>query len=129
MPAITLRGGIIVPATEPAEVVETMADMTTLAAITGSIKAAADIAKTLRDLDHSLETAELRLRMVDVLSSLADARESVLEPESSVKDKDREIERLQDLFAFKGALAKRKDAYYEMQFKSTKVVELDILGL
>lgn len=89
-----------------------MADMTTLAAITGSIKAAADIARTLRDLDHSLETAELRLRMVDVLSSLADARESVLELESSVKEKDREIERLHGLFAFKGTLVKRKDAYY-----------------
>ena len=48
-----------------------MPDITTIAAVLNSLKAATDIAKFLRESDLSLERAELKLKLADLAACRA----------------------------------------------------------
>jgi hypothetical protein len=49
-------------------------DITSITAVLGSIKTATDIAKLIKDSDLSLEKAETRLKLADLIGALADAK-------------------------------------------------------
>ena len=91
-----------------------MADMATISAITGSVKAAIDIAKAIKDADVSLEKAELKIRMAELISALADTKIASAEIVEASQQKDAEIKRLVNLLKFKEKLIRVKEAYFEV---------------
>ena len=90
-----------------------MPDITTIAAVLNSLKAATDIAKFLRESDLSLERAELKLKLADLVGSLADARLELIDVQETLSEKDKRITELENAFQSKDALVRRYDAYYE----------------
>src|SRR5258708_2315587 len=90
------------------------AEITTLTALLGSVKHATDIAKALRDAGSSLERAEMKLKMADLMESLADARISAIEIQDTIREQSKEIERLEEAFRFKEKLIRVHDAFFEI---------------
>jgi hypothetical protein len=88
--------------------------MTTIAAALASLKAATDIAKALRESDRSLERAELKLKLAELVGSLAEAKIQLAEVQDLLAAKDRTIAELQEAFESKDTLVRHRDAYYSV---------------
>jgi len=69
-------------------------DVPTISAALTGIKAATDISKAIMTAGASLEKAELKLRIADLVDSLTDARAKILDIRELLDQKDQEIERL-----------------------------------
>ncbi len=82
---------------------------TTLAAIKNSI----DIAKSLKNVDASLEKAGLRLKTAELIETLAEAKINATEVQDLIRDKDKKIAELEALLAFKEKLTFKKGMYYK----------------
>lgn len=67
--------------------------MDIVAGLTAAGKAL-EIAKALRDLDRSLEGAEYRSRIADLIDQLTDTRIALSEARETIADKEAEIRRL-----------------------------------
>lgn len=91
-----------------------MADMATISAITGSVKVAIGIAQAIKDADVSLEKAELKIRMAELISALADTKIASAEIVETSRQKDAEIEKLRNLLKFKEKLIRVREAYFEV---------------
>lgn len=74
-----------------------MADIATIAAALGSIKTASDIAKLIKDSGSTLEKAEIKLQIAELISALADAKIEMAGVQSEILEKDKTISALQDL--------------------------------
>jgi len=68
-----------------------MIDMSSISAVLTSIKAATDIAKLIKDSVVSLEKAELKLKLAELISALADTKIQVAEIQQTLIDKDAEF--------------------------------------
>ncbi len=88
-----------------------MPDIAVIASVVGSIKAATDIAKMLKESSLSLEKAELKLKFAELISSLADAKIEMSEAQELVLEKDRSIRKLQEALNVQEAL-EWEDPYY-----------------
>ncbi len=73
-----------------------MTDNATTAAIIESIKKSIEIAKFLKDTGLSLEDAEKKLKLAELVSLLADAKLELSEVRQLLIDKDMEIQTLED---------------------------------
>lgn len=91
-----------------------MPDIASISAITTSVKTAIDIAKTIKDVDVSLEKAELKMRVAELISALADAKIASAEIVESLHQKEAEIEELQKKLKFKEKLTRMGEAYFEV---------------
>jgi len=100
-----------------------MADLATITAILNNLKVAIDIAKALRDSDISIERAELKLRLAEMIGALADAKIEVTNIQQLLADKEHELTELKDAFQSKDALVKRYDGYYHMDENGNAVGE------
>lgn len=89
-----------------------MPDLATIGAALSSLKTAIDIAKFLRSSDLSLERAELKLKLADLVGALADAKIELVEVQESLTEKDKRIAELEAAFQSKDMLVRRYDAYY-----------------
>jgi len=89
-----------------------MPDIASIAAILSSIKTATDVAKFLRESDVSLEKAELKLKLADLVSALAEAKMSLTEIQETLSAKDKRIAELEEAFQSKDSLSRHYDAYY-----------------
>lgn len=89
-----------------------MPDITSIATILSSIKTATDIAKFLRESDLSIERAELKLKLADLVSALAEARMELAEIQETLAAKDKQIAELEEAFQSKDNLVRHYDAYY-----------------
>lgn len=69
-------------------------DIPSISAALSSLKTAADIAKLIKDSGTTLEQAEIKLKIADLVSSLADARIKISEVREALSDKDAEIKEL-----------------------------------
>jgi hypothetical protein len=90
-----------------------MADMTLIATALSGIKTATDIARFLKDSDFSLEKAELKLKLADLVGALADVKIELAEIQETILDKDKKIQELHDAFQSKENMVRNFDAYYE----------------
>jgi len=88
-------------------------DIATISAALSSLKTATDIAKYFRETDFSLEHAEMKLKLADLVSALAETKLELAEVQDLILDKDRQISELQEAFETKDSLVRRYDAYYE----------------
>ena len=85
--------------------------LATISAALTSIKAATDIAK-FRESDLSLEKAEIKLKLAELVSALADTKMQFAEIQDELIKKDKKIAELQEAFETKDTLIRHLDAYY-----------------
>jgi len=69
-------------------------EITSIAAALSGIKNAADIAKIINDSGASLEKAEVKLQLADLISALADAKIEIANIREAISEKDIEISEL-----------------------------------
>lgn len=91
-----------------------MTDLTTIGAALNGIKVAVDIAKAIRNSDISLEKAEMKFKVAELLEALADAKVSIAEVRDVLEEKDNEIKKLREAFELKEKLI-RKGNYYVLE--------------
>ncbi|MFA6500209.1 MAG: hypothetical protein WC256_07720 [Desulfurivibrionaceae bacterium] len=89
-----------------------MTDISTIGAALGAIKSAADIAKLIKDSGASLEQAEVKLKIAELISSLADAKIELAEVQVQLSNKDKEIESLQERLSVKNTVVWEKPYYW-----------------
>lgn len=89
-----------------------MPDLAAISSVLTSLKTATDIAKFLRESDFSLEKAELKLRLAELISSLADAKMEMSSVQDTIAERDKRIAELEEAFKLKGAVVRERDAYY-----------------
>lgn len=70
-------------------------DITTVTSLISSLKVATDIAKFIKDSDVSLEKAESKLKLAELISTLADAKIEASEIQQSIVERDEKIRALE----------------------------------
>lgn len=98
-----------------------MPDFTTISAALASLKAATDIAKFLRESDLSLEKAELKLKLAELVSALADVKMELAEVQEVLSEKDKRVAELEEAFETKSSLIRYQDAYYDANLEGKPV--------
>ncbi|MWL87684.1 hypothetical protein [Cupriavidus sp. SW-Y-13] len=91
-----------------------MPDLATVATVLSSVKTATDIAKFLRESDLSLERAELKSKLADLIGALADTKIELVEVQETLAAKDKRIAELEEAFQSKDTLVRFSDAFYEV---------------
>lgn len=79
-----------------------------------AVSAGLTIAKDLRDIGQSLSEAEFKLKLAELMSSLADAKIELAAAQEELNQKDAEIVRLKEAFAFKGSSIE----YHGLRYKA-----------
>jgi hypothetical protein len=77
-----------------------MPDVATISAFLGSIKTATDIARAISLSDSALEKAQLKLRIAELMETLADAKIQAIEIQELLQVKESEIARLKNSDAY-----------------------------
>jgi hypothetical protein len=72
-----------------------MPDIAAISALIAGIKHATDIAKVVKEADYSLEQAETKLKMAELIGSLADVKMQAAEIKELVLEKDKRIAELE----------------------------------
>ena len=91
-----------------------MPDISMISTAFGSLKAATEIVKFLRDCDLSIERAEMKLKLADLVEALADMKIELVDLQDNLINKDKRIAELEEAFQTKTSLIRREDAYYEI---------------
>ena len=77
------------------------------------VKAATDIAKLIKDSGISLEAADHKLQIAELVGALADAKMALVEVQDTIRLKDEEIASLNEALKIKKSLVRHNDSYYE----------------
>jgi hypothetical protein len=85
---------------------------TSVAAALSGLKRASDIVTALVRGDVTLEKAELKLRLADVLGDLAEARVALAQTREELEENEKELERLREAVRLKEEVVRLGDAYY-----------------
>ncbi len=86
-------------------------DITSISTLLTSIKTATEIAKLIKEGDVSLEKAETKLKLAELISALADAKIEVSEIQQVLLEKDSEIRGLNEQIKLQ-ALVQWEKPYY-----------------
>jgi len=70
-------------------------DISSVTAVLGSIKTATDIARLIKDSDLSLEKAETKLKLADLIGALADAKLEVVGVQQTLAEAEDRIRTLE----------------------------------
>jgi hypothetical protein len=92
-----------------------MVDISVITSVLGSVKTATDIAKFLKESDTSLEKAEMKLRLADLIGALADAKLQIVEVKELLSEKDQEINRLIESQKIKDSIQYEAPYYWLMK--------------
>lgn len=87
--------------------------VTSIVAALGGIKTATDIAKLIKDAGLSLESADHKLQIAELVGALADAKIALVEVQDTLREKDEKIESLNQALKTKLSLIRHRDSYYE----------------
>ena len=90
-----------------------MPDIATMSAFIGSIKTATELAKAIKGADLSLEKAETKLKIAELMSALADAKILAAEIQGLLQQKDKEIKGLKSELEFKPKLIRKDGCYFD----------------
>lgn len=96
-----------------------MPAISVIAAALSSIKAATDIAKLIKESTTSLEQAEVKLRLAELVSALADAKIEIAQIQEVLLEKDGRIKDLQESLDVRQRLA-WEQPYYWLDVKGVK---------
>ena len=89
-----------------------MLDLASINGILTGIKTATDIAKSLREIDISLEKAETKLKLAELIGALADAKMSIADIQLLLEEKDKEIFELKKNLEIKTNVVYEKPSYW-----------------
>jgi len=89
-----------------------MVDIAILGSALGSIKTATDIAKLIKYSGTSLENAEVKLQIADLISSLADIKMELADVQTILIEKDKNILALRDQLNTKESVIWSKPYYF-----------------
>lgn len=84
-----------------------MPDIATISTLLSSVKTATDIAKFIKDSNSSLQDAEAKLKVAELIGALADVKLEVASLNSSLQEKDQEI------FLLKEQLLKKESLRFD----------------
>jgi len=87
-------------------------DLTSITAVLGSIKTATDIAKFIKDSDLSLEKAETKLKLADLIGTLADAKLEVIGVQQTLAEAEARVRDLEGQLRTKESLRWKEPAYW-----------------
>ncbi len=73
-----------------------MTDLAGVSLVLSSIKAATDIARLLKDSNLSLEKAEAKLKLAELVGALADAKIQIAEVQDLLLEKEAKIKKLEE---------------------------------
>jgi len=90
-------------------------DIASISAALGSIKAATDIAKLIMESGSTLEKAEAKLQLAELISALADVKIEISQIQQILIDKDGEIRTL------KAAVSLKEDVLWDAPYYWRKV--------
>jgi hypothetical protein len=89
-----------------------------IAAITGAlsgIKAASDIAKIIKDSGASLEAAEMKFKLAELIDALADAKIEIADFKELMSDKDNEMSELKKLLLVQQKVTWQEPYYFKVE--------------
>ena len=87
-------------------------DIAAVGSLLASLKTATEIAKFIRESDVSLEKAEAKLKLAELVSALADAKLEAAEIQQAILDRDEEIRQLKAAAKLRIELTWRQPCYY-----------------
>ncbi|MBU0664256.1 MAG: hypothetical protein KJ990_06895 [Proteobacteria bacterium] len=87
-------------------------DLASIGSLLGSLKTATEIAKFIRESDTSLEKAETKLKLAELVSALADAKLEAAEIQQLIIDRDETIRQLTAEAKLKAELKWIQPCYY-----------------
>lgn len=90
-----------------------MPDLAAIAAMLTSIKTATDIAKGLREADLSLEKAEHKFKLAELMTALAEARIATASVQEEVLSRDRQIRELQEKLSMRTSMIYVAPSYWQ----------------
>lgn len=89
-----------------------MPDVTAISAVLGSVKVAVDIAKLIKDSGSTLEKAEIKLQIAELISALADVKIEAAGVQSELIEKDKLISELNESLRVKKSVVWEKPYYW-----------------
>jgi hypothetical protein len=87
-------------------------DVGSIGAALASIKTAAELAKIIKDSSSSLEKAEIKFKLADLVSALAEAKMDIASIQELVLEKEKEISSLKDKLETKNNVLWEKPYYF-----------------
>ena len=90
-----------------------MIDMTTISAAISSVSSGIEIAKAVKDSSNSLEQAEIKLKMAELISVLADAKVAFAELQEELLERDKQIRRLKEKAELKDSMKFERPFYWK----------------
>lgn len=78
-----------------------MADVGTVGAILTSIKTATDLARLIKDSGSSLQEAEVKLKLAELIGALADAKIEIADVQNEVLAKEQAIQELTEAVPYR----------------------------
>lgn len=87
-------------------------EITSISAALAGIKSATEIAKIIKDSGASLEKAEVKLQLADLISALADAKIEIANIREAISDKETEINALKQKLEIKENIVWEKPYYF-----------------
>jgi hypothetical protein len=88
-------------------------DISSITAALSGIKNATDIAKAIKSIEGQYETAELKLKIVDLIDALSEAKMSIADIKTLLIEKDEEISKLKTVLATKDDLINEHPYYWK----------------
>ncbi|XCN71193.1 MAG: hypothetical protein Q3M24_12795 [Candidatus Electrothrix aestuarii] len=95
-------------------------DIGAITSALSGIKQATDIAKIIKDSSSSLEEAEIKLKLADLISALADAKVEIANIKEAVTEKDEEITRLKGVIETSDKLVWESPYYFLINEEEVK---------
>jgi len=86
-------------------------DLAAIGSLLSSLKTATDIAKFIRESDTSLEKAETKLKLAELVSALADAKLEAAEIQQAILDREETIRNLKAAAKLRGDLVWEQPRY------------------
>jgi hypothetical protein len=80
----------------------------------GALNSAITIGKAVLDSKGAVERATLNLQVAELTGAVAEAKIALVEIEERVREKDKEIERLNEALENRNKVAKVNDAFYDL---------------
>ena len=94
-------------------------DIAAIGSLLGSLKTATDIAKYIRESDVSLERAELKLKLAELVGALADAKLEAADVQQEILNRDEQIRELLAAAKLKADLKWVQPCYYLLDADGT----------
>lgn len=89
-------------------------ELLSVATAISTIKNSIEIARALQKTEASLEKAELKLKITELIETLADVRLELIDVEDKIRERERIIDDLYDALENKAKVVRQGDGYYEM---------------